>query len=206
MISTFMSGLAAPSDTALSPVLRTIENHWASMRNDHNVPLRHAVDPVQIDHALPYTFTLQHVATGVARLRIAGQKLHDLLNMDPRGMPISAFFAPADRAVLATHIELAFAEPAIIALPLRSSGGILRKPVTGQILFLPLADELGGVTRILGGLVTNGALGAWNRRLHIDAAKPIRFDPINMAAPVPHMQKRPDTVKRPTLQLVVNNG
>jgi hypothetical protein len=50
--------------------------------------------------------------------------------MDPRGMPLSAFFEGDDRSTLAVHIETAFSEPAVIALPLQAQAKLLRKKIT----------------------------------------------------------------------------
>ena len=93
------------------------------------IPARDNIDPSAIGSALPWTFVLQRVAPSVARMRVAGQQLHDILRMDPRGMPVSAFFGPNDRSTLAVHLEMAFSDPALVALPLCAPSTFLRKPV-----------------------------------------------------------------------------
>ena len=187
------------------PVLQELEQYWQSLRTDGDIPKRADVDPAAIDKALPYTFVLQRVAPGVARMRVAGQKLHEVLRMDPRGMPVSAFFCAEDRSTLAVHLESAFCEPALIAMPVQGAAGLLRGTVKGAMLLLPMRDEHGDVSRVLGALVTDGPLGARSRRLRLDDDQPMRMEPLHPVIPaVPQMQ-RPD-VTRPALRLVVDNS
>ncbi|MFT5065673.1 MAG: hypothetical protein ACJAWC_002284 [Yoonia sp.] len=199
--------LARRNQDAPHPVLRQLEQHWQSLRAQGPIPARNEVNPDAIGSALPWTFVLQRVAPGVARMRVAGQKLHDILQMDPRGMPVSAFFGPDDRSTLAVHLEMAFIDPAIVALPLFSPATLMRKKVTGQILLMPLVDNQGDVSRVLGALITDGTLGSRRRRLSIDDEMPTRYEPITMM-PAPALQplKKPNATGRPALKLVVNNG
>jgi hypothetical protein len=201
--------LARQTEEAPHPMLRQLEQHWHSLRMDGTIPARGDVDPAAIGNALPWTFVLQRVAPGVARMRVAGQQLHDILRMDPRGMPISAFFGPDDRSTLAVHLEMAFSDSAIVALPLFAPSKFMRRQVAGQILFMPLVDNQGDVSRVLGALVTNKPLGWLQRHLSIDATKPTRYDPINIIpTPAPALQpsKKPNAARRSALKLVVNNG
>jgi hypothetical protein len=200
------------SDDTLHPVLQNVEAHWRDMRGTQMVPARNDIDPNMLDDALPWTFVLQRVAPGVARVRVAGQKLHDILRMDPRGMPLSAFFGPDDRSTLSVYLESVFADPAVIAIPLTVPATFLRKAVQGQILMMPLCDAHGEVTRVIGAMVTDGPLGPRHRRLCIDDTKPIRHDVLQTMRMVPSkgpqrsQTKKPDTLLRPALTLVVNNG
>lgn len=193
------------------PVLQGLETYWQALRHARYVPSRNDVQPSQIDAALPHTFILQRVAPGIARMRVAGQQLHDLLKMDARGMPISTFFLPEARDQLAGLIEAAFSEPAIIAVPLYSPGSLIKPSLTGAMLLLPLRDDEGITSRIMGAIVTEGNRGTRPRRFSIPDTIPIRHETlgIKLAAvqQLPHRQKEkgPD-VARPALRLVVNNG
>lgn len=170
-----------------------------------SIPKRADVDPNAIDAALPWTFVLHRVAPGVARIRVAGQKLHEILRMDPRGMPLSAFFDANDRSTMSVHLEEMFSQPALVQLPLHRPAGLLRPEVKGALLLLPLMDDQGEVTRAFGALVTDRPLGQ-KRRIRLDDNQPIRHEPITMfAAPEAVEMQRPNTI-RPALRLVVNNG
>lgn len=192
------------------PILVNLEAYWRMLAKARQVPERNHIHPEQIDGALPHTFILQRVAPGIARLRVAGQQLHDLLKMDARGMPLSAFFLPHAHEPLAKIIETAFSEPAIFALPLLAPGNLIRAHLSGTMLLLPLRDSEGQTTRMLGAIVTQGERGTRPRRFEI-ANVPIRYESLGIklattqATPQPRNAKGPD-VARPALRLVVDNG
>ncbi len=191
--------------------LESLESYWQTLRHAQKVPSRNDIEPSQIDDALPHAFILQRVAPGVARMRVAGQRLHDLLKMDARGMPVSTFFMPEARDEIARLIEAAFREPAIISIPLDAPATMLRGQVTGTMLLLPLRDAQGATTRILGALVTEGEIGHRPRRFKITEGARLRRETLGLqlagvqtlipADPV----EKPDTT-RPALRLVVNNS
>lgn len=161
-------------------VLQNLERYWQTLRRAQKLPSRNDIQPAQIDAALPHAFILQRVAPGIARLRVAGQQLHDLLKMDARGMPISTFFEPHARNQLADLIESAFNEPAIIAFPLVSPGSLIRPALSGTLLMLPLRDDRGEVTRILGAIVTEGQTGNRPRRFVIPENSVIRKECLSL--------------------------
>ncbi|SFR39834.1 PAS domain-containing protein [Yoonia tamlensis] len=205
----FSRGDAMPG--ADNPVLMQLESYWRALRHARHIPARNDIRPHEIDSALPHAFILQRVAPGVARMRVAGQQLHDLLKMDARGMPVSSFFHADARAQIADLVELAFSEPAIVAVPLVSQGNVVRAPLTGTMLLLPLRDDNGQTSRVLGALMTQGHRGNRQRRFEIDRSMGIRVDRlgIKLAAtqslPRRVNEKGPDA-QRPALQLVVNNA
>ena len=201
------------TDTATpqNPILQSLETYWRALRHAQRIPSRNDIEPQQIDDALPHAFILQRVAPGVARMRVAGQQLHDLLKMDARGMPISTFFVPEARDEVAGLVESAFASPAIVAIQVVSPGSMLRQEVTGTMLLLPLRDAKGDTTRILGALITDGPRGNRPRRFEIAKGVPVRHEPqAPQLASVPAIP-RPETPKernapRRALRLVVNNA
>jgi len=194
-----------PMGSRPHPAMALLENHWQSLRHGQNTPARADVDPAAIDKALSWTFILHRVAPSVARIRIAGQNLHDVSRMDPRGMPISAFFDADDRSTLSVHVESVFSDPALIMIPLHRPAALLRPEVQGALLLMPLTDHLGEVTRAIGALVTDRSLGQ-RRRAQINGHLPMRYEPLSMySAKAPVKQKGPSDM-RSALRLVVNNG
>lgn len=193
------------------PALNRLEAYWRALRHARHIPSRNDIRPHEIDGALPHAFILQRVAPGVARMRVAGQQLHDLLKMDARGMPISTFFLPGSRDQIAGLVEQAFSEPAIIAVPLVSPGSIMRSAMTGTMLLLPLRDEAGQTSRVLGAIVTEGHRGTRPRRFDIAQNATIRVETLGVklasvqSIPMARKQKGPDA-PRPALRLIVNNG
>lgn len=186
------------ADTAGAAILSHLETYWRSLCAADRIPARNDLAPDLIDAALPYAFILHRVAPGIARFRMAGQRINALVRMDARGMPFSILFAPASRSHIAELVETAFMRPAIIGAGLVSPAQILRAPVTARMLLLPLRDAQGQTTRMLGALVSEGILGPTARRFDLAHDLSLRIDSLS------GLQK-PDAI-RPALRLVVNNG
>lgn len=192
------------------PILHSLEMYWQSLRQSRHIPARNDVAPHMIDAALPHAFILQRVAPGIARMRVAGQKIHDLLRMDARGMPVSALFAPDSRDRLRDLVEAAFTQPAIVAASLMSAGQMFRPALPATMLMLPMRDERGDISRVLGALVCDTSPGSRARRFDLAPDRMVRIDSLaitlasNRPARVTAEQRRPDAM-RPALRLVVNN-
>ena len=75
-----LSTLTRRADDRIHPTLALIEDHWNAQHIDGQVPRRADIAPDALGHALPFTFMLHRVAPGVGRIRVAGQKLHDILH------------------------------------------------------------------------------------------------------------------------------
>ena len=197
---------------ANDPILQTLERYWQALRHADRIPARNDIEPAKIDIVLPYCFIAQRVAPGTARMRVAGQKLHDLLKMDARGMPLTTFFHPQARDQIKALLESAFTEPAIMSVPLSSPGNQIRSQIDGTMLLLPLRDHDGKPSRILGALVADRKTGEGPRRFVVVEHGKIRHEQIGLKQPAftlmprdPVQTQRPD-VARPALRLVVNNG
>lgn len=194
------------------PILKSLEQYWQTLRRTQQIPARTDLQPTKIDQVLSYTFIVHRVAPGTARFRVAGQKIHELLKMDARGMPLTTLFHPQARGQIQDYVELAFAEPAIIALPLVSDGSLLRPTLNGTMLLLPMHDYYGQSNRLLGALVTDPQNSSNRpRRFVIPPDAPIRHDPLGLKLAATQLMprdmiqtKRPDA-SRPALRLVVNN-
>ncbi|MEJ6478628.1 MAG: PAS domain-containing protein [Octadecabacter sp.] len=190
--------------------LNALEGYWNDLFRAQRVPQRCDVDPAQIDHALPSAFLVQRVAPGVARLRVSGQRVNACLGMDAQGMPLSTFFLPSARAELSRALEQMFTTPALVELPIVSPRGIGRPLLRGRLLLLPLADDYGDVTRALGAMWVGGDLGRGPRRFEFGNGAQ-RCQPLDQRTKLAAVsacsapRKRPDTTRRPALQLVVNN-
>lgn len=199
------------------PILHSLELYWQSLRHAQHIPARNDVAPHMIDAALPHAFILQRVAPGVARMRVAGQRIHDLLCMDARGMPVSVLFAPDSRESLRDLVETAFTQPAIVAASLLSASQMFRPALPATILMLPMRDERGEISRVLGALVCDPATGNRPRRFDLAPDRMVRIQSLAITlassqpapAPLPDpaltQTQRPDA-ERPALRLVVDNG
>jgi hypothetical protein len=199
--------------TLRDPLLLGLERYWQTLRHAQRLPARNDLNPSQIDHVLPNAFILQRVAPGTARFRVAGQTLHDFIKMDARGMPFTTIFETEERESIKAMVEVAFAEPAIIGLPLVSPAVGLRPVINGALILLPMRDDKNACSRLLGALVTEPTNGGRARRFAIDTSKPVRHETIGIKLAATQLmprdatpRKSPDTSLRPGLRLVVNNG
>lgn len=196
------------------PHLAALEAYWRSLGNSGGIPARTALNPARVESVLPYAFILQRVAPGTARFRVAGQRIHDLLKMDPRGMPFSTLFDQTEHDALRHTIESAFQDPAIVGLHLRSNGNLVRAALDGAMLLLPMRDGAGATTRLLGAMVTPAHPALKPRRFVLRRDLRNRHDRLATPRPVSvpltpvrqHDAQTPDVTKRPALRLVVNNG
>ena len=206
--------IAPPAVTHAHALLQQLEAHWQALRIGDEVPARADLNPYEIAQILPHSFVLQRVAAGTARFRFAGERLHGFLRMDARGMPFSTLFAASDHDDLRHLLESVFSQPAIIGLPLLSPATLVRPALEGALLLLPMRDKTGAVTRALGAIVAPEETSAKPRRFLLRRdlrCRHERLQPssIGLTALLPNLARngqRPDTLQRPALRLVVNNG
>ncbi len=147
--------------------LASFVTYWSSMRKGHAVPRRTDIDPRGIESLLENAFIAEKIAPGLARLRIAGTHLSDLMGMEVRGMPLSAFIAPEQREALSELLIEVFDRPAIVKINIESPAGVGRNALKGTLLLLPLRSDLGDTSRALGCFLTDGLIGRTPRRFNI---------------------------------------
>lgn len=167
--------------------LSLIEAYWDALRAGREMPKRAEIDPRGIESALEYAFILERVAPGVARMRIAGSHLHDIMGMEARGMPLTAFFEQDARTRMAGLLEEVFQTPATAEVQMHSRGSLGQPALNARMLLLPLKSDLGDVSRILGCLVAIGELGSVPRRFEVCDTTIRRVGPASEAALAPKL-------------------
>lgn len=172
--------------------LSQVEAYWEALRGTRLMPRRSEIDPRGIEQALESAFILERIAPGIARLRIAGTHLNDLMGMEVRGMPLTALFMSPSRRLIADLLEEVFQAPATARLQLLSEGGGGRPELMARMALMPLKSDLGDVSRILGCLVAPGRLGAPPRRFEIINSRVLRLGP-----PLPESCAKEPTVAPP---------
>ncbi|WP_093358366.1 PAS domain-containing protein [Tropicimonas isoalkanivorans] len=153
--------------TSQFPMIATVEAYWDALRGDRQIPPRSEVDPRGLGNSLPCCFILERLAPGVARFRLSGTHLNDILGMEVRGMPLTALFLPESRSQVSTALERVFDLPGRAHLSLAGDRGIGKPPMDAALLLLPLMSDLGEVTRVLGCLPTLGPVGRTPRRFEV---------------------------------------
>ena len=141
------------------------------MRGSRLVPKRSEIDPRGIEHALEYTFVLERIAIGMARFRIAGSHLCNIMGMEVRGMPLSSFIKPSGRETLGSVLEDVFQRPSACELEMVAEVGRKKPAMEARMVLMPLRSDLGDVSRILGCFVAKGELGTQPRRFEIVTTK-----------------------------------
>lgn len=136
------------------PALAAIEANWQRLRRGQTIPRRADIDPREISDHVSSVFVLEKIAPGLARFRIAGQQVNEVMGMELRGMPLSALIEQGSRDALQSELVRLFDEPAILRMTLRS--GPL---ISGVMLLLPLCSDLGDVSRAMGILRSRGPVG-----------------------------------------------
>ena len=175
-----------------------VEAYWEALRGMRMMPKRSEIDPRGIETALEFTFVLERIAPGMARLRIAGSHLSDLMGMEVRGMPLTAFITPSGRRQMSDALEEVFQRPAICELRLSAETARDKPAMDARMILLPLKSDLGDVSRILGCFVARGEVGRSPRRFDVIGAK---IRPITAPTDLPATDKEPDApAKQPEVQ------
>lgn len=165
-----------------------VRAYWEGLRNGRPVPARSDIDPRGIERALEYAFIIERIAPGMARFRLAGMHLNDLMGTEVRGMPLTSLFAPAARKRLGELLEGVFSDPGTAELQLTAESGIGKPALLARLLLLPLKSDLGDVSRALGCLVAEGPIGRSPRRFEVTSAQTgpvVAGTPSERGVPVP---------------------
>ena len=178
------------SRSNMSP-LRQAEAYWSALRRGDEIPSRSQVDPRGLENILSQTFILERVAPGIARFRLAGQKVNELAGMEVRGMPLTAFFTADSRKEVSAALEHMFTDPSIIELELKTEATRLRGSRSARIILLPLRSDLGDVSRALGVMVYEGGASRVSQRFNVETCS------IRQVGKAPADQGRSSEVKAP---------
>lgn len=156
--------------------LSQIEGYWNALRGTRMMPQRSEIDPRGLKGALEFCFVLERIAPGLARLRVAGSHLGDLMGMEVRGMPISAFLTTDSREEFGKALEEVFETPSVATIELTAETGYGRPEMMARMVLMPVRSDLGDASRILGGFITDGEIGRSPRRFTVEK---IRLAPIH---------------------------
>ncbi|WP_420325214.1 PAS domain-containing protein [Mameliella sp.] len=208
--------------------LRQVEAYWHGLCARDAVPLRSQIDPRGMEDALESAFLMERIAPTMAKIRVAGTHLNDLMGMQIAGMPLSSLIAPSDRERFGQAVAELFAGPCIVRIDLTAEGGFGKPDMEANMVLLPLRSDFGDQTRALGALVSHGRIGRTPRRFvlrHVEvtpaltgkdvvpAQRPkeiepsLREDPARFAprASEPNESTRAPITERGHLKLIVKN-
>ena len=192
------------------PVIIEMLTYWENLRAGRSAPSRSEVDPRQIQSSLEHTFILERVRDGHPRVRLAGMAVCDLLGMELRGMPARSLFDIDSRDRFDEFLDDVLEKSQVTELYLRAS--IDQDDIThGRMLLLPLLDDLGQKTRVMGCITLNSKVFRPPIRFKIEEAKITRIvagKSIEFDAPLLELTNDDDPEnarQQPELRQIVGN-
>lgn len=172
------------------PIILDLLNYWENLRAGRIAPMRSELDPHQITGALDHTFVLEYNGPLDVRFRLAGMALCEMMGMELRGMPARALIDIGHRDELSRVLDDLVASPKIVELVLKTSSAQSPK-LKARMLLLPMQNDAGQFTRILGCLVSKGPMFQTPQRFEIADVKTTRIIS-TMGGPAP--EKAPTLV------------
>lgn len=194
--------------------LAELRGYWEALREGNAPPLRARISPRGIAGILEQAVMLERVAPGVARVRLAGMAVNDLMGMEVRGMPLTAMFAPASIGRISDGLEALFAGPAILDAEIEAERGFGRPRLEARLMLLPVCSVPGVCDLALGAFALRGEPGRPPRRFAVSRLlrEPLMPEgPLRRPAAVPmpagHAPRLADPGRpRPLLRLVTSAG
>lgn len=157
------------------PMVACVCAHWASLRRPHNLPARASLDPSAMAPALPNVFLGEFISPSVARIRLCGHAVEDVMGMDLRGMPLTALFGAAARSdIMAALAQIG--RGVRVTLSLQAEPGFGQPEMVAQLALMPLTDDDGRITHVLGVLERHGQIGRRPRRFASAHVQPVMTD------------------------------
>lgn len=147
--------------------LRQVEAYWRGLCAEGQIPARTQVDPRGMQDALEHAFLIERIAPGMAKLRVSGSHVSDLMGMEMAGMPLSSMILPGERERFSTGVAALFEEPSVVLMALQAERGLGKPELSADLLLLPLRSDFRDVTRGLGVMVSHGRVGRTPRRFAV---------------------------------------
>jgi len=144
-----------------------VRAYWEALRNGRLVPRRHEIDPSGIGQALEYAFILERTGPLMARFRLSGLHLAELVGAEARGLAMTDLCTHRARARVAEVTESMFRTPEIAELTLTAVTGPGRPPLSARMMILPLQSDLGDISRAIGCIETEGRIGVTPRLFEV---------------------------------------
>ena len=127
-------------------------NYWNELRGNQPAPKRSALDPQLISDLLGDLFILERKSATAYDFRLAGTRLCSAYGRELREQSFPHFWSECDRESMETLLYSITedAAAAVIGIQAQSAAG---NTLPLEMLLLPLFQDSGKLTRILGGLV-----------------------------------------------------
>ena len=156
------------------PIILDVLSYWENLRAGRLAPMRSELDPRQITGALDHTFVLEYNGPLDVRFRLAGMALCQMMGMELRGMPARALIETGHRDELSRVLDDLVVSPKIVEVLLKTSTNSSSQ-LNARMLLLPMQNDAGQFTRILGCLVSKGPTFQTPQRFEIAEVKTTRI-------------------------------
>lgn len=143
---------------------RLLFRYWCSLSRDGELPFRRQVEPRLIKPVLPYTFILQRFDDDHIVYRLAGTELCHLFGREFREQNFLHMWDGSHRRAIRALIDQMFTDDKA-ALVNFTAETLDQMQYPCELLLLPMLDEDGSPSRILGAAVPLGSTaGLGNRK------------------------------------------
>lgn len=131
---------------------RTIFSYWQSIAPEAGVPARSAIDPRALKSHLPDLFILERMDRAVFAFRLAGTRLCARYGRELRDHDFVRLWPTADQGLVLEALHRCLQAGAPITLK-GAAATLDGKTVSFDLMLLPLADDEGQATRVLGAML-----------------------------------------------------
>ncbi len=184
---------------------RRLLDYWRTIKGTGAAPARRAVNPRDLRGVLPYIFLADAVSPDVTAFRLAGTGLCERYGRELRDHNLQTMWTPSDRVSLRGLIARVLREPAPGLAAFRAET-IDRRAVAGEMLLLPLLDQDGAPTKLLGSVFATESTASIGDRplVHQRLEGTSLLDIIAEPAPEPEHPAPPALRRKGHLSLVVS--
>lgn len=146
---------------------RLLFRYWCSLSEDGEIPFRRQVEPRLIKPVLPYTFILQRFDDDHIVFRLAGTEICHLFGREFRDQNFLKMWEGADRRAVRALIEQMFKDDqaAVINIVAKTMD---KMQYPCEFLLLPMLDEEGEPSRILGAVIPLGSTAGLSNRKFVE--------------------------------------
>lgn len=132
--------------------IQALFDYWNTIRAGRPAPLRSEIEPGAIRRVLPYVFILERQSGDAFSFRLAGTGLCSVYGMEFRGHNILSMWQDECHESLrdALHAVTRNASAAIVEYTATTND---HREATFEMILLPLAQDNGAITRVLGAAV-----------------------------------------------------
>jgi hypothetical protein len=131
------------------PHTQSLLDHWRAARGEALAPAKTSIEPRAIKAHLAFSFLLKRDAGGKFSFVLAGTGMCDLFGEELRGKSFAHLWAEPSRNAASTSLSrvMNLAVPTVALCVAETED---QRPMPGEVMLLPYADERGETTYILG--------------------------------------------------------